>query len=109
MNKTLTLYLILTAYISLAQNKTIDSLQVALNKIVGTKPELRQNLLSDEIDTTRVINLNDIGKSYILDSDCTSARKLAEDFISVVQQIGLRKGHAKFNSNIGLVYYSQGD
>jgi class 3 adenylate cyclase/tetratricopeptide (TPR) repeat protein len=107
--KLLPLYLILSAFISFAQNETIDSLQQALKNYDAQKLELRKNLLPDKGDTTKVIILENLFWEFYLGSDNVTAKKYAEDAMALAQRINYKKGIASSYNIIGLIYDSQGN
>ncbi len=109
MKKLLTHYLILTAFGSFAQNKTIDSLQQALKNYDAQKLELRQNLLPDESDTAKVKTLNDLSWQFIIISDYDAARKYTGEAMVIGQQINYKQGIGRSHNLIGNTYYFQGN
>ncbi len=116
MKKLLTLYLILSALVSVAQNlstgqsgKTIDSLLKALKNYDAKKVELNKNLLPDASDTTKVKIMNDLAVQYEIVADYASAKKYADDALSIAQQIRFKSGIAQAVFNIGVICNRQGN
>ena len=108
MKNLLTLCIILSSFVTIAQNKFIDSLQQALKNYDAQRLELRKNLMSDESDTAKVNILNSLSEQYWRVSDYNPARKYADDAMAIAKEIGFKKGIAKSYSNIGIIYYYQG-
>ena len=101
--------LILIAFVSSAQNKTIDSLHLELKNYDVRKQELHKNLLPDESDSFKVNILNELSKQCCIVSDFDQAKKYAGDAMEIGLQTGYKKGILYANKAMGVIYDSQGN
>lgn len=69
--------------------------------------ELKKRLKSQKNDTTRVILLNQLGKSYF-ESNPDSAIKICQSARLLAENLDFKSGQALALKNIGIVYYLQG-
>src|SRR6187401_1113904 len=109
MRNFLTLCLILSTFISFADNPEIDSLQQALKNYDAKKLEQHKNLLPDESDTTKVKILLELSWKLLGVSDYVVAKKYSDEALVIAQQIEYKKGISNSYYTIGAIYYSQGN